>query len=121
MNVVISRVRKSLDLMRVVASVLATSVVMLPLPQAQAQTSGQASQQAPADSEAALKARIDAAYKLMMEVARFDDGYVQLRAALLDAARSDLYEFTVESYSNAGATFLNNQILDNAERFLPKA
>ncbi|RWO46755.1 MAG: CHAT domain-containing protein [Mesorhizobium sp.] len=114
MNVVISRVRKSLDLMRVVASVLATSVVMLPLPQAQAQTPGQASQQAPADSEAALKARIDAAYKLMMEVARFDDGYVQLRAALLDAARSDLYEFTVESYSNAGATFLNNQILDNA-------
>lgn len=115
MNVVISRVRKSLDLMRVVASVLATSVVMLPLPQAQAQTPGQASQQAPADSEAALKARIDAAYKLMMDAGRFDQGYAQLRAALLAAARSDLYEFTVESYSNAGATFLNNQILDYAE------
>ncbi|RUV36033.1 hypothetical protein EOB77_36610, partial [Mesorhizobium sp. M7A.F.Ca.MR.228.00.0.0] len=110
-----SIVRKSLSLMQVVASVLATSVVAPPLPTAQAQTPGQAGQQAPAGSEEALKVRIDAAYKLMMEVARFDDGYVQLRAALLDAARSDLYEFTVESYSNAGATFLNNQILDNAE------
>ncbi|RUV19642.1 CHAT domain-containing protein [Mesorhizobium sp. M7A.F.Ca.MR.245.00.0.0] len=115
MNVVMSIVRKSLSLMQVVASVLATSVVAPPLPTAQAQTPGQAGQQAPAGSEEALKVRIDAAYKLMMEVARFDDGYVQLRAALLDAARSDLYEFTVESYSNAGATFLNNQILDNAE------
>ncbi|RUW58763.1 CHAT domain-containing protein [Mesorhizobium sp. M7A.F.Ca.US.008.03.1.1] len=115
MNAVMSIVRKSLGLMQVVASVLATSVVALPLPMAHGQETGQASQQAPKDSETALKARIDAAYKLMMEVGRFDDGYAQLRAALLAAARSDLYEFTVESYSNAGATFLDNQILDNAE------
>ena len=82
-----------------------------------ARARGQASpaSKSPADSQEALTARIDAAYKLMMEAGRFDEGYAQLRAALLDAARSDLYEFTVESYSNAGATFLNNQILDYAE------
>ncbi|WP_181175797.1 CHAT domain-containing tetratricopeptide repeat protein [Mesorhizobium sp. B2-3-4] len=101
--------------MCIVASVLVTLIVVAPLPQAQAQTPGGASQQAPAASEEALKARIDAAYTLMMDTGRFDEGYAQLRATLLDAARSDLYEFTVESYSNAGATFLNNQILDNAE------
>lgn len=109
------RARKSQHLMRIVASFLLMLVVALPFPQAQAQTPGQASQQGAADSEEALKARIDAAYKLMMDAGRFDEGYAQLRAALLDAAKSDLYEFTVESYSNAGATFLNNQILDDAE------
>jgi CHAT domain-containing protein len=96
------------------ALVLAMFVVVLPLPSAQAQAANQSAQQ-PADSEAALKARIDAAYKLMMDAGRFDEGYAQLRSALLDAARSDFYAFTVESYSNAGATFLNNQILDYAE------
>ena len=106
------RARKSQHLMRIVASFLLTLVVVLPFPRAQAQTPGQASQQGAADSEEALKARIDAAYKLMMDAGRFDEGYAQLRATLLDAARSDLYEFTVENYSNAGATFLNNQILD---------
>ncbi|MEO5760459.1 MAG: CHAT domain-containing tetratricopeptide repeat protein [Mesorhizobium sp.] len=112
---VISRARKSQDLLRIVASILTMSVVALPLSHAQAQTPDEASQHAPADTAEALKARIDAAYKLMMEEGRFDEGYAQLRAALLAAARSDLYDLTVESYSNAGATFLNNQILDNAE------
>jgi len=98
-----------------IASVLVLLAVALPLPQAQAQVPGQASQQEPSGSQEALTARIDAAYKLMMAAGRFDEGYAQLRSALLDAARSDLYEFTVVSYSNAGATFLNNQILDNAE------
>ncbi|WP_167334855.1 CHAT domain-containing protein [Mesorhizobium loti] len=101
--------------MRIVAAVLGMLVVALPVPPAHAQAPGQASQQGAADSEDALRARIDAAYKLMMDAGRFDEGYAQLRATLLDAARSDLYEFTVESYSNAGGTFLNNQILDNAE------
>ncbi|UVK52189.1 tetratricopeptide repeat protein [Mesorhizobium sp. AR02] len=111
---VMFRVRKSQHLIRIVASVLVMLAAALPLPQAQAQTSDQPSQQAAAN-EQALKARIDAAYKLMMDAGHFDEGYAQLRAVLLDAARSDLYEFTVESYSNAGATFLNNQILDDAE------
>ncbi|UVK45985.1 tetratricopeptide repeat protein [Mesorhizobium sp. AR07] len=97
-----------------VAFALAMLVVVLPLPKAQAQTASQGQQQL-SDSQAALTDRIDAAYKLMMDAGRFDEDYAQLRATLLDAARSDLYEFTVESYSNAGATFLNNQILDNAE------
>jgi len=101
--------------MRVVASVLGMSVLALPLPLAHAQEAAQRGPQEPAANEAALKARIDAAYKLMMDEGHFDEGYARLRAALLDAARSDLYEFTVESYSNAGATFLNNQMLDNAE------
>ncbi|OBQ74780.1 hypothetical protein A8146_03300 [Mesorhizobium loti] len=109
------KARKSQHLMRVVASVLLMLAVAFPSLQAQAQTPGQTSQQAPADSEETLRARIDAAYRLMMDAGRFDEGYAQLRATLLDAARSDLYEFTVESYSNAGATFLNNQILDDAE------
>jgi len=107
--------RNPRHLIRLLASLLAMSTLALPVPKVHAQVPGQASQQAPADSEEALRARIDAAYKLMMDAGRFDDGYAQLRAALLDAARSDLYDFTVESYSNAGATFLNNQILDNAE------
>lgn len=109
------RARESQHLMRVVAPVLLMLVVAFLSPQAQAQTPDQASQHEPADSQEVLTARIDAAYKLMMDAGRFDEGYAQLRATLLDAARSDLYEFTVESYSNAGATFLNNQILDNAE------
>ncbi|TRC78904.1 CHAT domain-containing protein [Mesorhizobium sp. WSM4307] len=109
------RTRESQHLMRVVASILVMLAVAFPSPQAQAQAPGQASQQGAADTEVALKARIDAAYKLMMDAGRFDEGYAQLRATLLDAARSDLYDFTVESYSNAGATFLNNQILDYAE------
>ncbi|WP_167514521.1 CHAT domain-containing protein [Mesorhizobium intechi] len=101
--------------MRVVASVMVMLAVAFLSPQAQAQTPDQASQPAAAGTEEALKARIDTAYKLMMVAGRFDEGYAQLRATLLDAARSDLYDFTVESYSNAGATFLNNQILDYAE------
>lgn len=101
--------------MRIAAAVLVTLATVAPLPRAQAQTPSQVGQQAPANSEEALKGRIDAAYKLMMDAGRFDEGYAQLRATLLDAARSDFYDFTVESYSNAGATFLNNQILDNAE------
>jgi len=101
--------------MRVAASMLAMLIVALPMPKAYAQTTSQSGQQQPSDSQAALSARIDAAYRLMMDAGRFDEGYAQLRAALLSAARSDLYEFTVESYSNAGATFLNNQILDDAE------
>ncbi|WP_161634482.1 CHAT domain-containing protein [Mesorhizobium loti] len=100
--------------MRILAAVLGMLVMALPVPPAGAQAPGQASQLG-ADSEEVLQARIDAAYKLMMDAGRFDEGYAQLRATLLDAARSDLYEFTVESYSSAGATFLNNQILDNAE------
>lgn len=109
------RTRKSQYLMRVVASVLVMLAAAFLSPQAQAQTPDQARQQGAAGTEEALKARIDAAYKLMMDTGRFDEGYAQLRATLLDAARSDLYDFTVESYSNAGATFLNNQILDYAE------
>ena len=109
------RTRESQHLMRVVASVLVMLAAAFLSPQAQAQTPDQASQQGAAGTEEALKARIDAAYKLMMDTGRFDEGYAQLRATLLDAARSDLYDFTVESYSNAGATFLNNQILDYAE------
>ena len=70
-----------------------------------------------ADSEAALAARIAAAYDLMQH-GDFEDGYTKLRAALADAAKTDLYAFTVSSYSNAGATMYENQILDRAKEIL---
>ncbi len=101
--------------MRVVACVVAMLAIARPLAMAQAQTASPSGQQQPAATEASLTARIDAAYKLMTEVGHFDEGYALLRSALLDAARSDLYEFTVVSYSNAGATFLNGQFLEEAE------
>ena len=41
-----------------------------------------------------------------------------MRSALADAAKTDLYAFTVSSYSNAGATMYENQILDRAEEIL---
>ena len=62
--------------------------------------------------------RIATAYDLMQEEGSFEDGYAKLRAALADAAKTDLYTFTVTSYSNAGATMYQNQILDRAEEIL---
>ena len=79
--------------------------------------SGQA-QPAARDSEAALADRIATAYNLMQKEGSFDDGYAKLRAALADAAKTDLYTFTVTSYSDAGATMYQNQILDKAEEIL---
>ena len=73
--------------MRVAASMLAMLIVELPMPKAYAQTTSQSGQQQPSDSQAALSARIDAAYGLMMDAGRFDEGYAQLRAALLDGTQ----------------------------------
>ena len=69
------------------------------------------------DSEAALAERIAAAYEIM-KAGDFDDGYAKLRAALADAAKTDHYAFTVRSYSDAGATMYENQIIDKAEEIL---
>src|SRR4051812_31227736 len=90
-NTGMSIARGPRGLMRVAASMLAMLIVELPMPKAYAQTTSQSGQQQPSDSQAALSARIDAAYGLMMDAGRFDEGYAQLRAALLSAARSDLY------------------------------
>src|SRR4051812_27845865 len=48
----------------------------------------------------------------------FEDGYAKLKAALADAAKTDLYAFTITSYSHAGALLLQNDIIDNAEEIL---
>ena len=76
----------------------------------QQQAAGEAGQL----SEASLTERIAAAYDIMQH-GEFEDGYTKLRSALADAAKTDLYAFTVSSYSNAGATMYENQILDRAK------
>ena len=106
-----------------IATLRAVAVVFLVvLSSAAARSAEGQERQQPAEvselSEASLTERIAAAYDLMQKEGSFEDGYAKLRSALADAARTDLYAFTVTSYSNAGATMYENQILDRAEEIL---
>ena len=100
----------------IAAAALAVSLVALAPAFAETAAAPKAASAAP--SEAEFTARIQAAYQKMTTQDGFEAGYVDLRGTLADAAKTDLYAFTVKSYSDTGAILLQNQIIENAEEIL---
>jgi tetratricopeptide (TPR) repeat protein len=95
-------------------------VLMVGLPSGVPAYAQQAKHLAPAEtsraepSEAAFEQRLREAYDLMRG-GSFDTGYAQLRAALSDLAKTDLFAFTVLKYSEAGQIFHQSGLGEEAE------
>lgn len=64
-------------------------------------------------SEAELSARVQAAYALL-DAGDGDRGFEMLHAVLLDAARTDLFPFSMKIYAEAGAKLFNVGMTDQA-------
>jgi CHAT domain-containing protein/tetratricopeptide (TPR) repeat protein len=81
------------------------------------QQSSPAQSEAPAlkPEEAAFEERIRAAYGQMGTADGFEEGYRQLRAVLVELARTELFAFTVLKYTEAGQIFHQNSFGQEAE------
>ncbi|MGD9915230.1 MAG: CHAT domain-containing protein [Rhizobiaceae bacterium] len=73
----------------------------------------QAAELSPA--ETVFETRIRAAYRLMTQQDGFDEGYRQLRSALTDLARTDLFAYTVKKYTEGGTIFHQNGFIQEAD------
>lgn len=78
-----------------------------------AETSGQG-------SEPALLAGIRAGYSII-QGGRFDQGYKQLRDALIASARTDHYAFTLKQYAELAEKLLHNNMADKAGELFAEA
>lgn len=103
---------------RAVTRCVAPALVALTLFSALPVRAQQASEPAAVElqpAEAAFEKQIQDAYGLLGVEGGFDEGYTQLRAALAELAKTDLFAFTVLKYTEAGTAFANNQLGEEAE------
>ncbi len=93
----------------VIAAVLSAPVAL------QAQEKPGAGAAVTEQGQAGFEARIQAAYGKMSTEGQFEAGYAELRAVLAELAKTELFAFTVQKYTDAGRIFHQNGFGQEAE------
>ncbi|HTV68004.1 MAG TPA: CHAT domain-containing tetratricopeptide repeat protein [Rhizobiaceae bacterium] len=102
---------------RLATGLLAAQFVLIAAPYAHAQQEDAPAQPAVelTPAEAAFEKRIREAYAAMGVEGKFEEAYKQLRATLIELARTDLFAFTVRKYTEAGQLFHQNGLGEESE------